>query len=71
MKKCMLVDCSVVAPSAQFVPDEVSAKDVSCSRQEKTQVNSYDVLIALQKWRLVKGNLLSRWMDLTADQLLV
>ncbi len=28
----------------------------SCSRRAKIQINSYDVLITLQKWRLEKGN---------------
>ncbi len=60
MKNCMLVDCSAVASSAQFVPDEVSAEVSSCSWRAKTQVNGYNALIALQKWRLEKGHFIQQ-----------
>ncbi len=59
MRKCMLVDPFAVPSSAQFNADTAVYEIVGCSRKPKECVNGYDIIIAMQKWRLERGRLLS------------
>jgi hypothetical protein len=55
MRKCMLVDPFVVPSSAQFNADAAVYEIVGCSRKPQEFVNGYDIIIAMQKWRLERG----------------
>jgi hypothetical protein len=55
MRKCMLVDPHVVPSSAQFDADAAVVELVGCSWKPKPCINVYDIIIAMQKWRLEKG----------------
>ncbi len=55
MKKCMLVDPHVVPSSAGFTADAAVVGLLGCCRKPKPCINGYDVIIAMQKWRLEKG----------------
>jgi hypothetical protein len=51
----MLVDPFVIHSSAQFNADTVVYEIVGCNRKPKECVNGYDIIIAMQKWRLERG----------------
>ncbi len=51
----MLVDPCVVPSSAQFNADPAVYEIVGCSRKPKEYVNGYDIIIAMQKWRLERS----------------
>ncbi len=57
-RKCMLVDPIVVPSSAQFNADTAVYEIVGCSRKPQEFVNGYDIIIAMQKWRLERGYIL-------------
>ncbi len=56
----MLVDPCVVPSSAQFHPDTAVSEIVGCSRKPQEYVNGYDIIIAMQKWRLERGYFLQQ-----------
>ncbi len=58
MWKCILVDPFVVPSSTQFNADTAVYEIVGRSRKPKKCVNGYDIIIAMQKWRLERGNFL-------------
>ncbi len=69
MRKCMLVDPFVVPSSAKFNADTaVYYEIVGCSRRPKECVNGYDIIIAMQKWRLERGYFLHQSEEITVDQ---
>jgi hypothetical protein len=51
----MLVDLFVVPSSAQFNAYTAVVDLVGCSRKPQPIVNGYDIIIAMQKWRLERG----------------
>ncbi len=58
MRICILVDPNVDPSAALFDPDPAVSETVGCSRKPKEYVNGFDVIIALQRWRLKKGSFL-------------
>ncbi len=52
MSYCMLIDPCVVPSSAQFHPDPAVSEIEGRSRKPQEYVNGYDIIIAMQKWRL-------------------
>jgi hypothetical protein len=58
MKNCILVDPFVAPSSAQFIPDPAVSKTVGCSRKPQEYMNGFDIIIAMQKWRLERGSFL-------------
>jgi hypothetical protein len=57
-RNCMLVDPFVAPSSAQFHPDPAVSKIVGHSRKPQEYVNGYEIIIAMQKWRLERGSFL-------------
>ncbi len=51
----MLIDPFVVTSSAQFNADAAVYEIVGCSRKPKECMNGYDIISAMQKWRLERG----------------
>ncbi len=51
----MLVYPFVVPSSAQFNADADVYEIVGCSRKPQEFANGYDIIIAMQKWRLERG----------------
>ncbi len=51
----MLVDPFVVPSSVQFNADAAVYENVVWSRKPQDFVNGYDIIIAMQKWRLERG----------------
>ncbi len=51
----MLVNPFVVPSSAQFNADAAVYEILGCSRKPQEFVNGYDIIIAMQKWRLESG----------------
>ena len=58
MRNCILVDPNVEPSAAQFIPDPAVSKTVGHSRKPQEYVNGFDVIIALQRWRLERGSFL-------------
>ncbi len=58
MRNCILVDPNVEPSNAQFFPDAAVSKTVGRSRKRQEYVNGFDVIIALQRWRLERGSFL-------------
>ncbi len=58
MRIRILVDPNVDCSAALFHPDYAVSKTVGCSRKRQEHVNGYDVIIALQRWRLERGSFL-------------
>ena len=58
MRNCILVNPNVEPSAAQFIPDTAVSETVGRSRKPKESVNGYDVIIALQRWRLERGSFL-------------
>jgi hypothetical protein len=58
MRNCILVNPNVEPSAAQFIPDAAVSKTVGRSRKPQESVNRYDVIIALQRWRLERGSFL-------------
>ena len=52
MRNRMLIDPCLVPSSAQFHLDPAVSEIVGCSRKPQEYVNGYDIIIAMQKWRL-------------------
>jgi hypothetical protein len=55
IRKCMLVDPFIYPSSAQFNADTAVVEHVGHSRKPQPSVNGYDIIIAIQKWRLERG----------------
>jgi hypothetical protein len=55
MRKCMLIDSFVVPSSAKLNADTAVVELLGCSRKPQSSVNGYDIIIAMQKWRLERG----------------
>ena len=70
MRNCILVDINVEPSAAQFIPDPPVSETVGRSRKRQEYVNGYDVIIALQRWRLKRGSFSSNRMEITVDLLL-
>jgi hypothetical protein len=62
MKKSMLVDLQV-ASSARFFANDAVSKVVGRSMQVTSCINGYNVIIAMQKWQLEKGQPIG-WLQL-------
>jgi hypothetical protein len=67
----MLVDPCVLPSSAQFHPDPAVYQIVGRSRKPQEYVNGYDIIIAMQKWRLERGYFSTNQMEITMDLSLV
>jgi hypothetical protein len=52
IKNCMLVHPCVVPSSAKFHPDPAVYEILGRSRKPQEYVNGYDIIIAMQKWKL-------------------
>jgi hypothetical protein len=55
MRNCILVNLNVEPSAAQFIPDASVSETVGRSRKPQEYVNGFDVIIALQRWRLERG----------------
>ena len=58
MRNCILVNPNVEPSAAKFLRDDAVSKTVGHSRKRQEHVNGYDVIIALQRWRLERGSFL-------------
>jgi hypothetical protein len=58
MRICILVDPNVDTSAALFDPDPAVSKTVGRTRKLQEYVNGFDVIIALQRWRLERGSFL-------------
>jgi hypothetical protein len=58
MRIFILVDPNVDCSAALFHPDHAVSKTVGHSRNTQEYVNGFDVIIALQRWRLERGSFL-------------
>ncbi len=58
MRNSILVDPNVEPSAAHFILDPAVSKTVGHSRKLREYVNGFDVIIALQRWRLERGSFL-------------
>jgi hypothetical protein len=58
MRICILVDLNVDCSAALFYTDHDVSETVCRSRNAQEYVNGFDVIIALQRWRLEIGSFL-------------